>query len=714
MKRLVVGLALFAAACSGTTPSSPSGSASTGAAPQATATPAGGTGASGSAVDPTPGGPSANAVVPQFTVTGPDRFDCTTNTTEPTQWLLNVTDAGPRHLRFVALAHQDETPGCGATTKNPRTRIEVSGVTDYTPHSSGQTTFRFLPTMYDCGRVQVDVSIFDAAGNEILVLAKMFDYGRQCEVRTRPICTPSPSNPAQPLPGVPLTFTVSNPQSGQTYSWSAPGATPSSGTGTSFTTQYNSPTPATIYEITPSGAGGTATDPCTVSFQALTVDPICVPAPTNPAPLPGQPWSGTFLVQNPRTGQTYTWAATGGTPASGSGTSFPVTFPANTGASPVTYNVQLSGPGGPLQSAGCTVTLPPPQPPQAVCAPAPENPLPQPGQPWSGSFVVQNPQTGESYMWAAPGGSPSSGSGLTFPVTFPANAGTTPITYNVQLSGASGPLPSQACTVTLPPPPPQPASCAPASTNPLPAVGQPWSGSFNVVNPQTGQTYAWAATGGTPSSGTGLNFPVSFPANLTSSPVTYSVQLSSGGSPLVSTLCTVTLPPVPAPICSPAGPTTALPGAPVGFSVSNPVPGVTYSWAISPVAGGTPISTGPNGTTFSASFAGPTPPATSASYSVTPSIPGGATGQSCQVQVPALLNSCAGTTAVINSLIYPTGVVTITVPSGQQADIRVIVSDRIANTITEYPYAVGPGTTPLNVPIPCFPKVDVFCGDALL
>ena len=264
-----------------------------------------------------------------------------------------------------------------------------------------------------------------------------------------------------------------------------------------------------------------------------------------------------------------------------------------------------------------------------------------------------------------------------------------------------------ACQVQVPAVPP--SSCGPAAGNLAPVAGQPWSGAFNVVNPQGGQTYSWSATGGTPSSGTGLNFPVSFPANLSTVPVTYNVQLSSGGGPLPSSLCSVTLPPVPAPLCSPAGLQTVTAGAPVPFSISNVVPGVNYTWAIAPV-GGTVLATGANGTTLSASFAGPVAPATSVSYTVTPSIPGGSTGTACQVQVQTPTLSCAGTTGRFTDLTPLTIGAEVTVPLGQQANIGVEVTDRATGITTSLPaLTFGPGTHAWTFNTSCFVKLNLIC-----
>ena len=186
MKRLLIGLSLLAAACSSQMPVNPSGAKTDTQASVSSQTPAAGPAADGPTVDPTPPVPGANAATPQYTLTKPaaapkpDNPSCYVVSSDAMEWVLNVTDAGPSHLRFVAMAFQDEQPGCAPTTKNGRGRLDMSGVTDYTPHSSGQTRFKFNPKtdvpVDFCGRVQLDVSIFDATGKEILIVGVVVDY----------------------------------------------------------------------------------------------------------------------------------------------------------------------------------------------------------------------------------------------------------------------------------------------------------------------------------------------------------------------------------------------------------------------------------------------------------------------------------------------------------------------------------------------------------
>lgn len=238
MKQLLSGLALVLVACSGTHPDAPprGGPASATAptpsvAPERSAEtdiPRGSPGESS-------GAEQTAATSPQFTFTGPQNAaHCFAAGRDLMQWMLTMTDAGPSPLRFVALAHQDLSAGCEATAKNPRARIGVSGTTAYAPHASGQTAFTFDPTMYDCGRVQLDVSIFDATGRETLILGVVIDYGRSCD----PPLACAPAFGSAPL-SQPYAFRATG-GTGQ-YSWAtipAAGAVPPTGAGATFTQRY--------------------------------------------------------------------------------------------------------------------------------------------------------------------------------------------------------------------------------------------------------------------------------------------------------------------------------------------------------------------------------------------------------------------------------------------------------------------------------------------
>jgi hypothetical protein len=78
--------------------------------------------------------------------------------------------------------------------------------------------------------------------------------------------------------------------------------------------------------------------------------------------------------------------------------------------------------------------------------------------------------------------------------------------------------------------------------------------------------------------------------------------------------------------------------------------------------------------------------------------------------------SCAGVTAsILTPLVPPLASVTINIPAGQQANIEVLSTDRIAGTVTtfSYPAMSAPGGTQL-VPIACFPKLVVLCAGNII
>lgn len=133
-------------------------------------------------------------------------------------WRLDVSDAGPRALRFIALSHQDDAPGCGATDNNPRPRVSVDGTADYAPHAAGRTTFTFDPAAYTCGRVQVDVSMLDADGRGTAIVGAIVNYGRSCEP------PPVTCSPASQTRMVGESAYLSAGGGTGRYAWTAPGA----------------------------------------------------------------------------------------------------------------------------------------------------------------------------------------------------------------------------------------------------------------------------------------------------------------------------------------------------------------------------------------------------------------------------------------------------------------------------------------------------------
>jgi hypothetical protein len=297
-----------------------------------------------------------------------------------------------------------------------------------------------------------------------------------------------------------------------------------------------------------------------------------------------------------------------------------------------------------------------------------------------------------SYVWAAPGGTTTSGTGPTFATSYPVAFTTTiTVTSGTEVAG---------CVVTVPQPAPPPPTPAPAPTPAIPtlvcappaqtvAIGQ----TANVSATGGTGTYAWSAPGGSTITGTGAAFGTSYAAAGSNT-----ITVTSGAQ---TATCLVNVPP-PAPpplVCAPPTQTVAI-GQAANVSATGGTG--TYSWS---APGGT-TPTG-SGAAFGTSYA--------AAGSNTITVTSGAQTASCQVNVPPPANSCVGVTAsVTQPLAAPNGSVQVGVPAGQQAGIRLEAVDLRTTILTTFNYTLGPGTTVLTVPVSCFPKVSAFCGTGLL
>lgn len=725
MKRLLVGFALIAAACGGSSPTAPTRNDGSVSAAVAPAPPAPALPDSGPSVDPTPPVPGANSPVPVYTFSGPRNLsNCFTNATDMMQWILNVADAGPRYLRFQALALHEGTPGCEGAYKNPRARVEVTGVTDYTPHSSGQTVFTFNPRMYDCGRVQVDVSIFDAAGNEILILGTVINYGT--------VCTPPPPNTlvcttvtSNPQINVPVTYSATGGTG--SYSWSTPGGTPTSGSGSTYSSSYGS---QGLFIATVTSGGQSAT--CQVTVPPTVVpDPFCSPATQSAGIFANvsvsggggngtYSWSapnstvtsgagGTFTTSYPTGGiytitltsggvtancqvnvivdpqppicapatqtvglnapatftasqgnGTFSWSAPGSSNPSGSGTNFSAAY-----SSQGSYTVTVTSAG---QTATCLVNV---TPPPLVCTPPNQTAAIN-----TAANVSASGGTG-TYAWSAPGSSTPSGSGASFSTSYAA-AGSNTITVT---SGSQ----TATCLVTVPEAPP-PLVCAP----PNQTVGIGGAAQVSAVGGNG--TYAWSAPGGTIASGNQVNFGTSY-----STAGAYTITVTSGSE---TATCQVDVTPPPPLVCAPVTQTVQ-----VNQTAALSATGGTGTYAWTAPGSSTPTGTGGS---FNTSYA------TAGTNTVT--VTSGSASATCQVTVPPpTVISCLGTTAtIVRPLVSPTGTVQINVPTGQQSTIDFESENHATGEVMTFTQTFSPGTSVFSLPLACFPKVVVRCGDTVL
>lgn len=273
-------------------------------------------------------------------------------------------------------------------------------------------------------------TVYNASGSKTVTVTSG-SQTKTCAVTVTNPAPPPPNNPPPPptLSCLPATQTVltgasvtANASGGTgTYSWNAPGANPSTGSGAGFVTAYAT-TGNKIITVT----SGSQSKECTV----------VVNAPNNPPPPPGLVC--TPSSQNANVGASvtvsasggtgsYSWSTSDATPTSGVGSSFTTAFN-NSGTKTISVT---SG----SETKNCTVVVvavsPPPGPP---APPAPNPPPPPVVCNPSNQYVTAGQQarfiaTGGNggYSWSAPTGSPTSGSGTAFQSTF-SSVGSTKVT----------------------------------------------------------------------------------------------------------------------------------------------------------------------------------------------------------------------------------------------------------------------------------------------
>ncbi len=386
------------------------------------------------------------------------------------------------------------------------------------------------------------------------------------------------------------------------YTWTANGGYPTGGYGSSFNTSYASSGAKTV-----TVSDGSTTANCNVAVATPPTQQVqCSPA--TQSANPNQPVYFTATGGN----GSYTWSATGGSPASGNGQSFSTTYSAS-GSKQVI--VTSSG-----QSSTCNVTVNQ-QPAQQYdftlvtdnnfCVgqntrytiTATANLI---GQSilWNSTLNGQN--TGENNYYV---GQIISGSGG---LGFWSDVGSTWTTANIghwtktaTINGISRTVSFDVKNCGVTPPPPTQLQCSPSNQNAN--VNQ------TVYFTATGGTgnYTWTANGGYPTGGYGSSFNTSYASGGSK---TVSV---SDGSTTANCNVNVSTPPNPTLQCSPSN-QTANQGQPVYFTATGG--NGSYSWSAN---GGSPASG--SGYSFSTSYS------TSGAKTVT--VTSGGVSSNCNVTV---------------------------------------------------------------------------------
>ncbi|TMI19997.1 PKD domain-containing protein, partial [Candidatus Bathyarchaeota archaeon] len=278
-----------------------------------------------------------------------------------------------------------------------------------------------------------------------------------------------------------------------TFSWTAIGGSPASGTGASFTTTYSVKGTYIVNATVTDFNGAKA-----FKLASITINPLPL-ADTVTGPASGT--VGTSVTFNAAatggtTPYTFTWTAVGGSPASGSGASFTTTYSVK-GTYVVNATVTDFNGAKAFKTASITV-----------------NPLPLadtvtgPATGTVGTAVTFNAAatggtTPYTFTWTAVGGNPASGSGASFTTTYSVK-GT--YTVNATVTDFNAKKAFKLATITINPLPLADTVTGPASGT----VGTSVAFNAAATGGTTPYTFAWTAVGGSPASGTGASFTTTY------------------------------------------------------------------------------------------------------------------------------------------------------------------------------------------------------------
>ncbi len=310
---------------------------------------------------------------------------------------------------------------------------------------------------------------------------------------------------------LPLADTVSGPTSGTvgiavtfnaagtggtapyTFSWTAVGGSPASGSGASFTTTYSVKGTYTVNATVTDFNGAKA-----FKTASITINPLAL-ADTVTGPTSGT--VGTAVTFNAAatggtTPYTFSWTAVGGSPASGTGASFTTTYSVKgtyvVNATVTDFNAKKA-----FKTAVITIN------PLALA-----DTVTGPTSGTVGTAVTFNAAatggtTPYTFTWTAVGGSPASGGGASFTTTYSVKG-----TYvvNATVTDLNGAKAFKTASITI-----NPLALADTVTGPTSGtVGTAVTFNAAATGGTTPYTFAWTAVGGSPASGTGTSFTTTY------------------------------------------------------------------------------------------------------------------------------------------------------------------------------------------------------------
>ncbi len=293
-----------------------------------------------------------------------------------------------------------------------------------------------------------------------------------CAVIVNQIVNPVVCNPSTQTVNVNQNANFTATGGNGTFSWQASGGSPSAGNGSSFSTSYNTSGTKTV-TVTSNGQS----DSC-----AVIVNQIVNPVVCNPSSQTVDINQNANFTATGGNG-TFSWQASGGTPANGSGSSFSTRY---TTSGTKTVTVTSNG-----QSDSCSVIVR--DIPQVFCSPSSQTVDLN-----ENAFLSATGGNG-TFSWQASGGTPSTGSGSTFQTSYPVSG-----TKNVTVTSGTR---TANCTVIVRQPQINSVVCNPLSQTVN--IGQP----ANFTATGGNGTFSWQASGGSPSTGSGSSFSTSYNAS---------------------------------------------------------------------------------------------------------------------------------------------------------------------------------------------------------
>ena len=384
-------------------------------------------------------------------------------------------------------------------------------------------------------------------------------------IGSTPPFTVTISCPTTDTVNAPVNCTVSATGGTAPYSfaWTATGGTPASGTGTSFTTTYSVKGSNTISvtgtdSATPTPGSDTKSATVTIAALTLTVDLPTVPTGGGTV---GTPISVSSNALGGTTPYAFSWDFGDGT-ATVTGQTASHTY---TAKGSFTIKVTVTDANAATASNTAMVTISPVALSVTIAGPTTGGI----GAPITFTATGAGGTAPYAFAWTATGGTPSSGAGATFITTYDV-FGT--FTVDVTITDGNAKTATASATVVVTQGLFVTISCPTTGT-----VNSPVSCIATATGGTAPITFAWTATGGTPSSGTGASFATTYSTKGTD---LVAVTGTDATGATATNSATITISPLDLTTDFNVSPTPIVANSPITFSAttSGGTAAYTYSW----------------------------------------------------------------------------------------------------------------------------------------